>query len=138
MSAELFSHYDAVLLSSLLDTMENILYCPRPACQYPVILEPGENMATCPSCAYAFCIHCKMVYHGIEPCRLRSCEYSCLFKFILSVFSYLFCLSLCFWKFITWHKFLFKDCRKSRGLGLGSLHSGLCTPYHNNVCSLVQ
>ncbi|XP_021916567.1 E3 ubiquitin-protein ligase RNF14-like isoform X2 [Zootermopsis nevadensis] len=73
-SAELFSHYDAVLLSSLLDTMENILYCPRPACQYPVILEPGENMATCPSCAYAFCIHCKMVYHGIEPCRLRSYE----------------------------------------------------------------
>jgi hypothetical protein len=74
-SAELFSRYDSVLLSALLDTMEDVLYCPRPVCQYPVALEPGEKMATCPSCGYAFCIYCKMVYHGIEPCRFRSSEY---------------------------------------------------------------
>lgn len=73
-SAELFSRYDSVLLSSLLDTMEDVLYCPRPVCQYPVAVEPGEKMATCPSCGYAFCIYCKMVYHGIEPCRFRSNE----------------------------------------------------------------
>ncbi|XP_069685179.1 E3 ubiquitin-protein ligase RNF14-like [Periplaneta americana] len=73
-SAELFSRYDAVLLSALLDTMEDVLYCPRPVCQYPVAVEPGEKMATCPSCAYAFCILCKMVYHGIEPCRFRAHE----------------------------------------------------------------
>lgn len=88
-SAELFSRYDTVLLSALLDTMEDMLYCPRPACQYPVVLEPGEKMATCPSCTYAFCIYCKMVYHGIEPCRFRSCEYSC-HKFMMRVFPYVF------------------------------------------------
>lgn len=73
-SAELFSRYDSVLLSTLLDTMEDVLYCPRPACQYPVAVEPGEKMAACPSCTYVFCIYCKMVYHGIEPCRFRSYE----------------------------------------------------------------
>jgi E3 ubiquitin-protein ligase RNF14 len=88
-SAELFSRYDEVLLSSLLDTMENMLYCPRPACQYPVVVEPGEEMARCPSCTYVFCIYCRMVYHGIEPCRFRSCEYSC-HKYMMSIVLYLF------------------------------------------------
>ncbi|XP_023717242.1 E3 ubiquitin-protein ligase RNF14 isoform X2 [Cryptotermes secundus] len=73
-SAELFSRYDSVLLSTLLDTMEDVLYCPRPACQYPVAVEPGEKMAACPSCSYVFCIYCRMVYHGIEPCRFRAHE----------------------------------------------------------------
>jgi hypothetical protein len=72
----MFSRYDFVLLSTLLDTMEDVLYCPRPACHYPVAVEPGEKMAACPSCSYVFCIYCKMVYHGIEPCRFRSREHS--------------------------------------------------------------
>lgn len=47
----------------------DIVYCPRRTCQYPVSREPDEEMANCPICRYAFCIHCRMVYHGIEPCK---------------------------------------------------------------------
>ncbi|XP_046740282.1 E3 ubiquitin-protein ligase RNF14-like [Diprion similis] len=73
-SQELFAKYDATLLSVTLDTMTDIVYCPRPHCQYPVSREPNDRMANCPACQYAFCIYCKMVYHGIEPCKFKSAE----------------------------------------------------------------
>lgn len=68
-SSELFAKYDSILLSVTLDTMLDIVYCPRRNCQYPVSREPNEQMAKCPVCQYPFCIYCKMVYHGVEPCK---------------------------------------------------------------------
>ncbi|XP_076626401.1 E3 ubiquitin-protein ligase RNF14 isoform X2 [Colletes latitarsis] len=73
-SSELFAKYDSILLNATLDTMMDIVYCPRRSCQYPVTREPNEQMANCPVCQYAFCIYCKMVYHGIEPCKVYSAE----------------------------------------------------------------
>ncbi|KZC14008.1 PREDICTED: E3 ubiquitin-protein ligase RNF14-like [Dufourea novaeangliae] len=73
-SSELFAKYDSILLNATLDTMMDIVYCPRRNCQYPVSREPNEQMANCPVCQYAFCIYCKMVYHGIEPCKVYSAE----------------------------------------------------------------
>lgn len=52
--------------------MMDIVYCPRRDCQYPVTRDPDDNMASCPVCQYAFCIRCKMVYHGVEPCKISS------------------------------------------------------------------
>lgn len=69
-SPELFAKYDSTLLSATLDTMSDIIYCPRKDCQYPVSKETNEKMASCPSCQYTFCVYCKMVYHGVEPCRV--------------------------------------------------------------------
>lgn len=69
---ELFDKYDKALLSTMLDTMNDIVYCPRPLCQYPVTREPEECMAMCPHCRYAFCIFCRMVYHGVEPCKFSA------------------------------------------------------------------
>ncbi|XP_053989728.1 E3 ubiquitin-protein ligase RNF14-like [Hylaeus volcanicus] len=73
-SSELFEKYDSILLNATLDTMPDIVYCPRRNCQYPVSREPDEQLANCPVCQYAFCIHCKMGYHGIEPCKIYSAE----------------------------------------------------------------
>lgn len=80
-SKELFAKYDATLLSVTLDTMTDIVYCPRPHCQYPVSREPDDRMANCPECQYAFCIYCKMVYHGIEPCKFKSGEPKIISKY---------------------------------------------------------
>ncbi|CAK9809698.1 E3 ubiquitin-protein ligase RNF14 [Anthophora quadrimaculata] len=74
LSPELFARYDSILLSVTLDTMGDIVYCPRRTCQYPVSRDPNEPIANCPMCQYAFCIYCKMVYHGIEPCKAYSAE----------------------------------------------------------------
>ncbi|OXU22387.1 hypothetical protein TSAR_005079 [Trichomalopsis sarcophagae] len=79
-SPELFSKYDSILLSATLDTMTDIIYCPRKSCQYPVSREPNEIMANCPVCQYAFCIFCKAVYHGIEPCKVNTVEKKNLVK----------------------------------------------------------
>ncbi|XP_011151656.1 E3 ubiquitin-protein ligase RNF14 [Harpegnathos saltator] len=73
-SSELFSKYDSILLSATLDTMTDIVYCPRRHCQYPVTRDLNDQMAKCPVCQYAFCVRCKMVYHGVEPCKISSAE----------------------------------------------------------------
>lgn len=70
-SPELYFRYDRILLNSTLESMSDIIYCPRQYCQFPVMLEVDCNMATCPSCSFVFCVYCKMVYHGISPCQLR-------------------------------------------------------------------
>ncbi|KAJ1519383.1 hypothetical protein ONE63_004675 [Megalurothrips usitatus] len=70
-SPELFSRYDELLLSSALDEMEDIVYCPRKTCQYPVTYEKGETMARCAHCSYTFCTLCRMTYHGVERCRIK-------------------------------------------------------------------
>ncbi|KAE8748053.1 hypothetical protein FOCC_FOCC005248 [Frankliniella occidentalis] len=70
-SPELFARYDELLLSSALDGMEDIVYCPRKTCQYPVTYDKEEKLARCAHCSYTFCTLCRMGYHGIDPCRLK-------------------------------------------------------------------
>ncbi|XP_069100813.1 E3 ubiquitin-protein ligase RNF14-like isoform X1 [Pleurodeles waltl] len=65
---ELFSRYDSLLLQSSLNSMADVVYCPRLNCQTPVVKEPGGTMGICSNCRYAFCDLCKMTYHGVTPC----------------------------------------------------------------------
>ncbi|XP_069100820.1 E3 ubiquitin-protein ligase RNF14-like [Pleurodeles waltl] len=65
---ELFSRYDRLLLQSSLNSMTDVVYCPRLNCQTPVVKEPGGTMGICSNCRYAFCDLCKMTYHGVTPC----------------------------------------------------------------------
>ncbi|KAG8439211.1 hypothetical protein GDO86_005437 [Hymenochirus boettgeri] len=69
---QLFSRYDRLLLQSSLDLMADVVYCPRPSCQTPVMQEPGGTMGICSSCKYAFCTICKMTYHGVSPCKVTA------------------------------------------------------------------
>ncbi|XP_077305803.1 E3 ubiquitin-protein ligase RNF14-like isoform X2 [Lithobates pipiens] len=66
---ELFSRYDRLLLKSTLEMMTDVVYCPRPSCQTPVMQEPGGTMGICTSCQYAFCTLCMMTYHGLSKCK---------------------------------------------------------------------
>ncbi|PIO32282.1 hypothetical protein AB205_0206620, partial [Aquarana catesbeiana] len=50
---QLFSRYDRLLLQSTLDLMSDVVYCPRPSCETPVMQEPGDPMGICTSCQYA-------------------------------------------------------------------------------------
>lgn len=69
-SDELYQRYDKLLLSTALDVMMDIMNCPRPFCQFPVVLE--DNLGHCPKCQYAFCARCQNTYHGHSPCKLKS------------------------------------------------------------------
>ncbi|XP_064134197.1 E3 ubiquitin-protein ligase RNF14-like isoform X1 [Loxodonta africana] len=68
--AELFARYDRLLLQSSLDLMGDVVTCPRPSCQLPVVEEPDSKMGICTGCSYAFCSLCRLAYHGISPCRI--------------------------------------------------------------------
>lgn len=65
---ELFSRYDRLLLQSSLESMADVVYCPRVNCQTPVLKEPGGIMGICSNCRYVFCDLCKMSYHSVSPC----------------------------------------------------------------------
>ncbi|KAH0629750.1 hypothetical protein JD844_012088 [Phrynosoma platyrhinos] len=69
---QLFARYDRLLLQSSLDLMSDVVYCPRPCCQTPVMQEPCCTMGICSNCNYAFCTVCKMTYHGVSPCKISS------------------------------------------------------------------
>uniref|UniRef100_A0A6G1RZZ8 RBR-type E3 ubiquitin transferase n=1 Tax=Hypotaenidia okinawae TaxID=2861861 RepID=A0A6G1RZZ8_9GRUI len=69
---QLFARYDRLLLQSSLDLMADVVYCPRPGCQTPVMQEPGCTMGICSRCNYAFCTLCKMTYHGVSPCKVTA------------------------------------------------------------------
>ena len=73
-SPDLFAKYDKYLLQYSLDEMSDIVYCPRPACQSPVILEQDTTMGVCQVCRFAFCSLCKSTFHGVSPCVFRPNE----------------------------------------------------------------
>ena len=70
--------------------MLDIVYCPRPSCQKPVILDRDSSMGSCPSCSFVFCALCKLCYHGVSPCTIKAglyiillyvCLFVCLMMF---------------------------------------------------------
>ncbi|XP_069827807.1 E3 ubiquitin-protein ligase RNF14-like [Dendropsophus ebraccatus] len=71
---QLFRRYDRLLLQSSLDLMADVVYCPRRSCQTPVVQENylDKPMGICSACKYAFCLYCKMAFHGFSPCHVSS------------------------------------------------------------------
>ncbi|CAK6972794.1 E3 ubiquitin-protein ligase RNF14-like [Scomber scombrus] len=65
---ELFSRYDRLLLQLTLDSMPDVVYCPRRTCGSAVILEKGSNVAICSLCNFVFCVTCKKTYIGTGVC----------------------------------------------------------------------
>ncbi|KAK7939301.1 hypothetical protein WMY93_002627 [Mugilogobius chulae] len=65
---ELFSRYDRLLLQSTLDSMHDVVYCPRPSCASAVLSDSSTSMALCTACSFAFCVLCNKTYHGTEAC----------------------------------------------------------------------
>ncbi|KAL3878211.1 hypothetical protein ACJMK2_030579 [Sinanodonta woodiana] len=69
---ELFAKYEKLLLQTCLDMMVDVIYCPRPACQCPVLLDRESSMCVCPDCRFVFCTLCLFTYHGLSPCKLKA------------------------------------------------------------------
>merc|ERR1719300_1864580 len=71
---ELYQKYETILLDTQLDSMTDVVLCPRVACQCPTMIDRDSNMGQCPSCHLAFCIYCRQTYHGVTPCKMKSKE----------------------------------------------------------------
>lgn len=57
----LISRYEEIMLRVALDTMDDVVYCPRRFCQYPIIVEKNDSAPICYNCNYCFCIYCYKV-----------------------------------------------------------------------------
>ena len=68
-SSKSFQLYEQVLLSTTLESMADVVLCPRRHCQCPTIIDREANMGQCPNCTFVFCIYCKASFHGVAPCR---------------------------------------------------------------------
>ncbi|CAL8267929.1 unnamed protein product [Arctogadus glacialis] len=65
---DLFDRYERLLFQTTLDSMTDVVYCPRAFCASAVIVEPGSDVAQCSVCSFAFCVACRQSYHGRGPC----------------------------------------------------------------------
>ncbi|KAK6976437.1 E3 ubiquitin-protein ligase RNF14-like isoform X2 [Biomphalaria glabrata] len=77
-SKELYQRYDKLLLKTAFAVMTDVMNCPRPFCQFPVVLE--ENLGLCQKCRHAFCGRCQNTYHGQTPCKLKSEMFAMLYE----------------------------------------------------------
>jgi len=71
---DLFNKYESLLLETQLESMTDVMLCPRLVCQCPTMIDRDTNMGHCPACQFAFCIYCKATYHGVSPCKFKSSE----------------------------------------------------------------
>lgn len=72
--SDLYQRYETILLETQLESMVDVVICPRLACQCPTMIDRETNMGQCPSCQLAFCIYCRQTYHGVTPCKMKSVE----------------------------------------------------------------
>ena len=75
-SAKSFQLYEQVLLSTTLESMADVVLCPRRHCQCPTIIDREASMGQCPNCTFVFCIYCKASFHGVAPCRYVNAQFN--------------------------------------------------------------
>uniref|UniRef100_A0A1I8A827 RBR-type E3 ubiquitin transferase n=1 Tax=Steinernema glaseri TaxID=37863 RepID=A0A1I8A827_9BILA len=79
-SEEEFERYQTILHRNTLESMGDVVICARESCQLPVVVERSDPassssysmVAQCTKCRYSFCLLCRRVNHGIEPCRINA------------------------------------------------------------------
>ncbi|EZA58019.1 E3 ubiquitin-protein ligase RNF14 [Ooceraea biroi] len=70
-----FPQYEELMLRVALDTMDDVIYCPRTFCQYPVIRDENDSAPICYKCNYCFCVYCRKAYHGNALCEIASDDF---------------------------------------------------------------
>lgn len=63
--SNLFSKYESSLSNLLLNTMKDVIFCPRISCQCPFIKDTDDTLGICDNCDYTFCCYCYKVYTSI-------------------------------------------------------------------------
>jgi len=83
-SKEIFHRYDRLLFQLSIDSMDDVIYCPR--CQNPVIItrNTDDNLSNtlgeCATCSFVFCTLCGKTFHGVNPCQYTEGQLKDIYK----------------------------------------------------------
>ncbi|XP_076755477.1 E3 ubiquitin-protein ligase RNF14-like [Xylocopa sonorina] len=70
---ELFTKYENLLLRFTLNSMKDLVFCPRNSCQCPLVINNyDDTLAICSKCDHTFCTYCYKLYHGVAPCAMTT------------------------------------------------------------------
>jgi len=85
-----FHRYDRLLFQLSIDSMDDIIYCPR--CQKPVIVTQGSDdhlnntLGECATCSFVFCTLCGKTFHGVNPCQYTESMFNLFQKIQFLIF----------------------------------------------------
>jgi E3 ubiquitin-protein ligase RNF14 len=65
LNEEEFERWDRLALEKALDSMADVVYCPK--CVIACV-EDEDNTAQCPQCSFTFCGFCKELWHPGKQC----------------------------------------------------------------------
>lgn len=81
---KIFHRYDRLLFQLSIDSMDDIIYCPR--CQKPVIVTQNSGdhlkntLGECATCSFVFCTLCGKTFHGVNPCQYSESKLQNIYK----------------------------------------------------------
>lgn len=61
---EQLERWDTLLLQRTLDSLEDIMYCPK--CSYPITIDQSDTHAYCMKCKLDYCKMCKQTWHSVN------------------------------------------------------------------------
>lgn len=75
LAPSVYTCYDELLFKQALQSMSDIVYCPRKYCSSIAEIQYSDkSMAICMICKYCFCPKCQRTYHGLNACTFRLSE----------------------------------------------------------------
>ncbi len=68
---DLIQRYTEFTLNQYLDTTPEVIRCPKPRCNFPMIKETSNPMVCCrnPSCNFSYCSNCRVEWHADTTCE---------------------------------------------------------------------
>ena len=67
-----FERWERLLFQHTLDTMDDVVYCPR--CSNPIIVDPNDSHAFCLICNIDYCKACKDIWHAVRKTIVFKCS----------------------------------------------------------------
>jgi E3 ubiquitin-protein ligase RNF14 len=75
---EQLERWDKLLLQRTLDSLEDIMYCPK--CSYPITIDENDTHAYCMKCKLDYCKLCKQTWHSVNTFTIILSEIHFVFR----------------------------------------------------------
>lgn len=69
LSDEEFERWQRLSLQRTLDSMSDVIYCPK--CSIPIIVDENDTHSFCLNCNQDYCKLCKRAWHSVSGLNLK-------------------------------------------------------------------